>query len=345
MARETERLIAYQRTVAILMVVAVLAVSFFIVRPFLIAILSAAALAFIFYPLYKKIFGLIPRRFPRQVVASMLTCLIIILIVMIPVIFVMFMLTREVRDGYFFLQQFLTAPGFTLDLPPQIVHQLGDFSQFKEPIATIAGSVISWIQGILRAIPNAALNIFITIFSTYYFLKHAQEIYKFLHDFLPLPAGKYEKIFARFDDLSRGVILGQVVVGSLQGVLAWLGFALVGIPNPVLWGFLTAIVSTIPLLGAVLVWFPIFLYLAIKGLYIGIWWKAIFLFLYGTFVISFIDNLIKPKIVGDHAKVHPLIVLFGILGGIQLFGIAGVLIGPLVLTIFDIVIETYQEIL
>ena len=139
--------------------------------------------------------------------------------------------------------------------------------------------------------------------------------------------------------------MGQIVVGSIQGVLAWLGFWLLGVPNPVIWGFMTAIISMIPLLGAAMVWVPIAVYLLVLALSSGEYWRAIVLFIYGTSVISFIDNLLKPKIVGDHAKIHPLIVLFGILGGIQLFGLPGILIGPLILTIFDVVIEIYKEIL
>jgi predicted PurR-regulated permease PerM len=139
------------------------------------------------------------------------------------------------------------------------------------------------------------------------------------------------------------MVMGQIVVGMVQGVLAWLGFWMLGVPNPGLLGFLTAIISIIPLLGAAIVWVPVDLYLLMNATLTGEYWRAIALLVYGTFVISLIDNIIKPKIVGDRAKIHPLIILFGILGGIQLFGVAGILIGPLILTIFDVVIEIYKE--
>jgi predicted PurR-regulated permease PerM len=106
---------------------------------------------------------------------------------------------------------------------------------------------------------------------------------------------------------------------------------------------LTAVISIIPLLGAVLVWLPIDIYLFIIGITTGVYWPAIVLLLYGSLIVSTIDNILKPKIVGQRANIHPLIVLFGILGGIQLFGIPGLLIGPLVLTVFDLVIEIYKE--
>ncbi len=334
---------AYNRTVAIGFAVIVLILSFLIVRPFLVAILSAAALSYIFYPVYRFLRDSLPANWPRDIFASLLTCLLIIVIVMVPVAIITATLAGEVRSGYYFLQQFLSSPSFSLDLPPQLARHLGNLSQLKAPVAELSGALIDWLQGVVRAVPNLMLNIFITVFSTYYFLKHAGDIFKYIQDIFPLSAGRYKQIVTRFDDLSRGVVVGQVAVGLFQGVLAGIGYAAVGLPNPVFWGFLTAIVSIIPLLGAALVWFPIFVYLFLTGLYVGGMWKAVVLFFYGAFVVSLIDNLLKPKIVGGHAKIHPLIVLFGILGGIQLFGLPGILIGPLVLTIFDLMIEVYKE--
>jgi predicted PurR-regulated permease PerM len=106
----------------------------------------------------------------------------------------------------------------------------------------------------------------------------------------------------------------------------------------------TAIISIIPLLGAVIVWLPITLYLFVIGYAAGIYWKAIVLLIFGSCVISTIDNILKPKIVGDRARIHPLIILFGILGGIQLVGIPGILIGPMILTLFDVVLEMFREV-
>ena len=344
MASEEERLGAYRRTAAIFVAVVVLGLSFMILRPFLIAILSAAALAYIFYPVYLLILKYLPKRLRLKELGAVLTCIIIILLVLIPVVFVTILLTYEVRSGYLFLQEYLQSPQWPLvNLPPFLSQWSGYLPQFKEITADFASQMIGILQDVLRRIPNVALNIFITIFSVYYFLKHGKDLYRFFAELVPLPEGRYKQILLRFDDLSRGMISGQVAIGLIQGVLAWLGFYFLQVPNPVLFGFLTAIISIIPLLGAALVWVPIAVYLLILGSVTGEYWRAIALLLYGTFIISLIDNILKPKIVGDRAKIHPLIILFGILGGIQLFGIPGILIGPLILTIFDVVIEIYKE--
>lgn len=344
MSREEERLESYRRTAAVSFVVIVLLLSFLIVRPFFIAIMSAAVLAFIFYPLYGKLAEIFENVPLGEKLASLLTCLVILSVVLIPSIFVTVLLTSEIKSGYHFLQTILQAPQFQFANLPPVLKQLEQFlPQLKAGTAELISQLIGMLQDIIKVIPNVLLQIFITIFSIYYFLVHGDDLYKFFADLFPISEKRYKQIVTRFDNLSRGVIIGQVFVGVIQGVLAWLGFFILGVPSPILWGSLTAIISMIPLFGAAIVWVPVDIYLFLVGTMTGNYVPAICLLIYGVFVISLIDNILKPKIVGDNANIHPLIVLFGILGGIQLFGIAGLILGPMILTIFDVVIEIFKE--
>lgn len=345
MNRTAEQYESYRRTAVIVFVIILLVLSYLIVKPFLIAILTAAALAYIFYPLYLWALNRLPKMINSPRLASLLTCLVIVLCVLIPAIFIMTIIFVETKTGYLYLRSLVDGYQNGTPLPPSLAQWSGYLPQIKEIGTDMASQFILMVQGVLKGIPHVILSILITVFSIYYFLVHGKDLYKFFSGIVPLPEGRYKQILNRFDDLSRGMIMGQIVVGLIQGILAWLGFWYLNVPNPVLWGFLTAIISIIPLLGAVIVWLPIVVYLALLGMATGEYWRAVTLLLYGFFVISLIDNFLKPKIVGDHAKIHPLIILFGILGGIQLFGLPGILIGPLVLTIFDVVIEIYKEIL
>jgi len=336
----------YRRSAVIFFTIIILVLSFLILRPFFVAIMSAAALAYIFYPLYLLLLKRISDGAAGKFMAAFFTCAVILLVVLIPMLFMASVLAAEIKSGYQFLKGFNPPTEWSqINLPPVLNQWSSYLPQFKEIAGELTAYFFSLAQGLVKGVPNVILNIFITIFSVYYFLKHGKDLYNFFSEVIPLPDGRYKQILSRFDELSRGMLMGQIVVGSIQGVLAWLGFWLLGVPNPVIWGFMTAIISMIPLLGAAMVWVPIAVYLLVLALSSGEYWRAIVLFIYGTSVISFIDNLLKPKIVGDHAKIHPLIVLFGILGGIQLFGLPGILIGPLILTIFDVVIEIYKEIL
>jgi predicted PurR-regulated permease PerM len=365
MVKKGARLLAYRRTIALIAVAVVLFIAFLIIRPFLVAIISAMVLAYLFYPIYKWMVNHLPAFLPREALSSLTTCLIIILFIVIPLGAITAVLTTELRNGYIYLQEAVNLPGFGFGLPslagekalpypgiPSLKipffegREIGiNLANFKEPVLNLAGQVITWIQGILLKIPNMMFTLFITIFSVYFFLKSAHQINIFMRNVFPLPHGKYNQIFRRFDDLSRGMINGQIVVGAIQGFLAWTGFIILGVPNPVLWAVLTAVISIIPLLGAALVWFPIAVYLIVAGLVVGTYWKGIALLVYGFLVISTIDNVLKPKIVGERARVHPLVIFFGILGGIQLIGIPGILIGPLVLTLLDVVMEIFREVI
>lgn len=345
MSEHEEKLQSYQKTVAIALAILVLLLAFLIVRPFLLAIMSSAILSYLFYPFYKKLTKLLPPFAMRESVSAWITCLIIVIMVLVPMILVTAVISQEIRQGYFFLQNIFASPEFKINLPPLISAQLGDLSQYKQPMIGMGTQFIGWLQSFIKGIPNVILNIFATIFSIYFMLKEAKNIHGFVLKFLPLPEGRYSQIFARFDNLSRGMVVGQIVVGLVQGILAGIGFMALGVPNPVLWGLMTAIVSIIPMLGAALVWVPIAIFLFMADSSNGFAWRGLALLIYGTFVISFIDNILKPKIIGDHARVHPLIILFGILGGIELMGLPGILIGPMILTICDLVLEIYHEVM
>lgn len=342
----SENNLAYRRTIVILITIVLLVLSFMIIRPFLVAIIGAGVLAYLFYPLYRKILCFIPKFLPAESIASMLTVSIIILIVLMPMVAVSLSLSDEVKSGYHFIQNVMQDPNFSFDLPTDLLSRFGQFDgAAKQALLGIANQGIGLLQDDLGKIPGTFLNILITVFSVYFFLKGGKNLYEFCQNVLPLPDGRYKQIQKRFEDISYGMIYGQIVVGIVQGCLAWAAFILLHVPNPVLWGFITAIVSIIPMFGAAMVWFPVVVYLAIKGYAIGNYTSAIILLVYGTFVISTIDNFLKPKLVGDRAKIHPLVILFGIIGGIQLIGIPGILIGPMILAMFDVAISMLREVI
>jgi len=344
MTTAEERLLAYRRTITIIAVIVVLYLTFQIIKPFLIALVGAAVLAYLFYPIYKWLVKRIPKPFPSESIAALLVVLLILLIILIPLSFIISILAAEAFNGYIALRQFLSQPGLNFQLPPHLAERFNDLAFLKEPLINIASQFVIWLQNVVKKLPGAFFGVFITLFSIYYLLKGGKEIYGFLKDFFPLSKDRYEQIFSRFDDLSRGMVMGQIVVGVIHGVLGWLAYYLLGVPNPVLWAFLTAVISIIPVLGAGLVWFPIAVYLIISGYPVGTYWKGIILMIYGFMAMSMIDNVLKPKIIGGSARIHPLVILFGILGGIQFIGLPGILIGPIILALFDVVMSIFREV-
>ncbi|MFH1541727.1 MAG: AI-2E family transporter [bacterium] len=345
MPNESERILAYRRTVTIILVVIFLVLAYLIIQPFIIAIIGAAVLAYLFYPLYTRLNKFLPKFLPRETLAAVVVCFLVILIVMAPLGMITGLLKNEIRSGYNFLEQILTNPDQSLELPKSISDRFGDLTLYKDQLTEMGSQLIGWLQRVVKGIPYFLLSVFITIFSIYYFLKGGENINKFLQEYFPLPKNRYKEIFARFDQLARGVVLGQIVIGVIHGTLAWIAYTFLGVPNPVLWAFLTAIISIVPVLGAGLVWAPIACYLIIIGLDVGLAWKGFVLLGYGFLAMSGLDNMLKPKIIGQHAHIHPLVILFGILGGIQLIGLPGILIGPMVLALLDVILGIFREVI
>jgi predicted PurR-regulated permease PerM len=147
---------------------------------------------------------------------------------------------------------------------------------------------------------------------------------------LPLTRERKEKMAFEIKSAAHAAIYGQISIALLQGALGGLGFFIVGIGNPVFWGFIMTIMAFIPVTGTGIVWFPAAIMQLINGNILG----GIFLLAYGFIVVSGIDNLIRPKIIAGKAKIHPVIALLGVLGGLKLFGFFGIIIGPLIAAIF-----------
>lgn len=150
---------------------------------------------------------------------------------------------------------------------------------------------------------------------------------------------EHERLLAeKFISISRATIKGTLVVGAIQGLLGGLAFWIVGVPSPAIWGLLMILFSIIPLVGSALVWLPA----AIILLLMGQVWQGIFLLVVGFGVISLVDNILRPKLVGKDTQMHPLMIFFATLGGISLFGLPGFIIGPIVVSLFLALGEIYS---
>jgi predicted PurR-regulated permease PerM len=157
-------------------------------------------------------------------------------------------------------------------------------------------------------------------------------------DLLPLERSQSEGLLRRVRDVIDGSIYGVLVVALIQGGLGGLTFWILGIPSPVLWGLVMAVASMIPLLGTASVWVPGALYLLLTGS----WGKAIILAAFGGLVISSIDNFLRPKLVGDRIRLSELVMFFSVLGGLQLFGVLGIVVGPVIFAIAGSLSDTLR---
>jgi predicted PurR-regulated permease PerM len=163
---------------------------------------------------------------------------------------------------------------------------------------------------------------------------------KKVRNYIPFSEEQKDRLVKLVRDIIISTIYGGIVVSIAQGTMAGIAFFLLGISTPVVWGLATSIASFVPLLGAAGVWVPMTIYLFIENEIT----KGIILAIVGIFGISLIDNILKPIIIGSRTKMPILVIFFSILGGLKLFGLIGLVIGPLVLALFVSLIEIFRSV-
>ena len=292
---------------------------------------------------------------PRQRnVASSATVLLIAILVVIPLTLVASALIQEVsglvgrfQSGELDLQRSLSE--FRSSLPEWAANLLAQFeltglAAVRERLSTaltqgwqlIARQALSFGQVTV----NFLLGVFIMLYLLFYLLRDGDTLLAYAQRAIPLPPEQQQALASSFTATVRGVLKGDLVVAVVQGILGGLIFWVLGIGTPILWGALMAVLSLLPLLGTGLVWAPAAIYLLLTGSV----WKGIVLLAFGTLVISTIDNVLRPVLVGTDVKMPSYVVLVSSLGGIAIFGINGFVIGPLLAALFLTAWEMYLQV-
>jgi len=179
--------------------------------------------------------------------------------------------------------------------------------------------------------------LFIMLYTMFFFLMDGQKLIEKILYYLPLEDHDEQRILNKFTSVTRATLKGTAVIGLLQGVLAGSAFAVVGIDSAAFWGAIMAVLSFIPGIGSALVWVPAVIILAATGQLA----KAVGLGLFCAAVVGSIDNFLRPILVGRDTQMHELMILFGTLGGIIMFGVVGVIIGPIIAALFVTVWDIY----
>ncbi len=319
--------------------------------PYLTPFVLALIFAMVFYPLFEfflKIFH------QRRALSSIITCAILVLLVLLPLAAFLGLVSKEAFDVFLWardrlnteaIQTFLTENIWIsnrieslenllhLDLSPdQIKDQLGSIG--KNVGLFIYGQVKKLFSNIFRVLFSFILFLFIL----FYFFLDGKNMIKRIGDLSPLSDRQETHILQKFREVGSAVFWGNLVSAFLQGLMGGLGFTLFGLGNGFLWGFIIALLSLIPAVGTLVVALPASGFLFIKGkLLLGVGFLV-----YQIIFSNLIDNVVKPKMIESRMRIHPLLVFFSILGGVQVFGLLGILYGPLIVTIFISIIEIYE---
>ncbi len=318
-------------------VLVILILTFIVLRPIFIAIIFGFLLGYIFKPVEKRL-----RKLVRNKTLSTLIILIALLaLIIIPIVSFTPTLVQQTFEVYGEMQDFDLSTVFSYFSTPflndEIIYQL-DVS-LNSFIDQAIQQIMQSFSDVIINIPGLLLQIFVAFFTFFFVVKDFDKLNHYVYKISPFSKGAGKMIANEFKSVTNAVLMGQVLVGLIQGLLMGLGFLLLGFDNILTLTFLSMVLAIIPIIGPWLVWGPVAIYSLIQGDIT----TAIILSLYGAIFVSNIDNLIRPYFVSRSSNLPIAISLIGTVGGLMAFGIIGLIIGPLVLAYTLIVLEVYKD--
>ncbi len=316
--------------------------------PFLSVIILAIVVTGVFAPVYRFI-----HRKLNSTISSLLTCILIFLVLFLPLSFFVGILANEAWDLY------LTARGALQNKPFMELLEKSDIfdtinvflakfkiqitgEQLNKAIAEMGRVVGLFLYEQARSITTNILkfivNFFFMLIIIFYLLIDSPRLVAFIVKLSPLPEDQDQKLIQKFKDIAAAILLGNGLGGVIQGTLGGTVFALFGLKSPFLWGVIMALLAFLPVVGIGAVFVPAAIFLFLQGrLAAGIFFLIFYIILSGG-----IEYFFKPRLVGKRVRMHTLIVFLAIIGGLKLFGILGIIYGPLVVTAFLTLAEIYQ---
>ena len=321
--------------------------------PFISVIILAAVVTSIFKPFYVLL-----NRKLSPLFSSLLTCALIFLILFIPTVFFVGILSKEAYGLYLMGKEAVISDQIkqiliTTKILDKINLILSNFhinitgEELNKGISELGKVVGFFLYQQASSVASNILKFFVYFFFMlmiiYYLLMDGDKLISFIIDLSPLPKEQDEKLIQKFKDMAGAILIGNGLGGLIQGLAGGIVFSLFGFKSSFLWGVIMGFLAFLPIIGVGVVFIPAAIYLFIKGrIAAGIFFIVFYLILSVS-----VDNLLKPKLVGQRVKMHTLLVFFSIIGGLNLFGILGIIYGPLITTAFitltDIYYTSYQE--
>ncbi|NPA54529.1 MAG: AI-2E family transporter [Aquificae bacterium] len=330
---------------------AFLFLAYLLFKPFLKVIVISILIAVIFYPLNT----FFRKHLKSEFFAAFLATFVIFLFIIIPSIFLIVFLSNEflalypvivkhvsqIEDIKIFLQN-IPILSFLHEKFTTFLEGLNIKLEFDDILKNILNSILSFFvtqsKSIFLNITIFLFNLVMMLFTIFFLFLDGKSLYKRIYELIPFSKREKEFLILKTYRAIQGVVLGAVFTAVAQGILSFIGYVAVGIEFSLFWAFVTFIAAFFPIGGASLVWVPIAIYVFLmKGIVPGILFT-----LYGTLIISTVDNIIKPIVIGDKTNIHPMILVFAILGGLNFFGFLGVFLAPIIMVLLDNLLVLYR---
>jgi len=336
---------AINKWVLLLLVFFISALFLSMIRQFLMAIFLAGIFSALSFPLYLRFVKWFRG---RNKLASIATIILIIFVILIPLAGLLGIIAAQaIKVGEAvkpWVEQQLSQPD-AISSALKSIPYFDQIEPYRNTILKKAGQMIGSVSGFLiNRLSSVTLGtvtflfmLFVMLYTMFFFLMDGDKLIEKILYYLPLEDHDERRMLDRFTTVTRATLKGTAVIGILQGTIGGLAFAVVGIPSAVFWGAIMTVLSIIPGIGSALVWGPAAIILAATGQLT----KAIGLALFCGLVIGSLDNLLRPILVGKDTQMHELMIFLGTLGGILMFGVVGVIIGPIIAALFVTVWDIY----
>lgn len=325
------------RKIILLIVLLTLAVlTFIILRPIMMSICAGLLLAYIFYPLQKQLVKLVK----RPGIAALIVCFLVILLIIVPLWFLVPPIMQQVFDTFQYSQQ-VNVQAFVKSILPtasdQFVSQI--VTTANAGISKGASAVLNFLVDFLLDFPTYTLHFVLLAFVFFYALKDQEKLKEFGAQISPFNKSQNKALVKQFRDMTDSIIYGHILVGIYQGIAAGIGLLIFGVPKSLILTIIAMIFSVLPIVGPAIVYVPATFYImSTAGLV-----PALIYLAYNLIVVSSFDNLIRAHLVARRTDISQVFIVVGMIGGLIVFGILGLVIGPLIIGYFLAILKAYRD--
>lgn len=328
----------YSKKIVATIILAVLIVlSFLLLKPILLSIIFGIILAFVFSPVYDWFY----KRLKSKNLSAFLICILLLVLIILPIWFLTPVIVNQSIKIYLASQQMdfvtpiksifpdlFTSEAFSAEIG-SVIHSF---------VTRVTNAMMNSFSKLILNFPTIFLQLLVVFFVLFFVLKDKKELVAYIQSLLPFSKEVEKRLFKSSKDITISVLYGQVVIGMLQGLVAGLGFFIFKVPNALLLTILASLAGIFPIIGTAIIWVPVLIYLLIAGNTFA----ALGVLFFGL-ISTTIENFLKPVFVSKRTNMNTSLILIGMIGGLFLFGILGIILGPLILAYLLIVLELYRD--
>lgn len=311
--------------------------SFLLLKPLLLSIIIGIILAFVFLPLYNQI-----NKFLKlKGLSAFLMCILLLVVIILPLWYLAPIAIDQSIKFYISSQQMDLITPFKTIFPSlfkteTFSTEIG--SAIQSFVTKSTNSLMNNLSNFILNFPRIFLQLLVVFFTFFFVLRDNDKLILYIKSLLPFSKEVETKLFHSSKNITMSIIYGQVLVGIVQGAITGIGFFLFKVPNALLLTVLAAVAGIFPIIGTAVVWIPVAIFFFLAGNTVSAFGVIIF-----GLISSVLENFIKPIFVSKRTKVNSSIILIGMIGGLFMFGILGIILGPLILSYLLIVLEIFRN--